>query len=101
MAASKNLPKQPDPDKIKRTKDWPGPGAYSPKNNMTEIAEKAKPTQGQIIKGENTFDVTKSSVMQEDSIRSFRRGGSAVELQVAKTIGKNPPPKLRVERPKV
>ena len=37
---------------------------------------------------------------QEDSIKSFRRGGSAVELQVAKTIGKNPPPKLRVERTK-
>lgn len=39
--------------------------------------------------------------MQEDSIKSFRRGGSAVELQVSKTIGKNPPPKLKVERPKV
>ena len=37
---------------------------------------------------------------QEDSLKSFRRGGSAVELQVAKTIGKNPPPKLRVERTK-
>ena len=47
MAANKNIPKQPDSDKIKRTKEWPGPGAYSPKNNMTETAEKVtKPNKG-------------------------------------------------------
>ena len=81
MAASKNIPKQPDSDKIKRTKEWPGPGAYSPKNNMTETAEKVtKPNKGQIIKGDNAFDTMRSSGMQEDSNISFRRGGSAVEL---------------------
>ena len=68
---------------------------------MIETAEKLNiPAKGQIIKGENAFDTIRSSVGQEDSLKSFRRGGSAVELQVAKTIGKNPPPKLRVERTK-
>ena len=68
---------------------------------MVETADKVtKPAAGQIIKGDNAFDTIRSSVGQEDSLKSFRRGGSAVELQVAKTIGKNPPPKLRVERTK-
>ena len=39
-----------------------------------------KPTKGQIIKGDNAFDTMRSSGMQEDSNKSFRRGGSAVEL---------------------
>ena len=39
MAANKNLPRQPESDQIKQTKDWPGPGAYSPKNNLIKTAE--------------------------------------------------------------
>ena len=64
MAANKNLPRQPESDQIKQTKDWPGPGAYSPKNNLIKTAEKVtKPTQGQIIKGENAFDTMRSSII--------------------------------------
>ena len=41
MAANKAVPKQPESDLIKRTKDWPGPGAYSPRNNMAQTADRA------------------------------------------------------------
>ena len=64
MAANKKLPKQPESDQIRLKKDWPGPGAYSPKNNMIETAEKLNiPAKGQIIKGENAFDTMRSSIV--------------------------------------
>ena len=103
MAANKAVPKQPESDLIKRTKDWPGPGAYSPRTNMAQTADKAIKYGGsvQLQPGLGTLETIRSSNTLDDSVRDFRRGSSGVELHVAKTIGKNPPPRLKVDRMKV
>ena len=48
----------------------------------------------------NQLDTIKSNFSNDDPF-NFSRKRSGVELHVSKSIGKNPPPKLKIERMKV
>ena len=100
MAANREI-QRPEADRDKRTKHWPGPGSYSPRTSLAQTADQAIPKQGSgaALFGRGPLETIKSTSTL-DQLQFSRKASGGVELQRAKTIGKNPPPKLKVDRQK-